>query len=163
LEEHFPSKVKVKCRKSSSATIADDDLPNEMPVSEHESSDARLVYDEPDLVEESIKEIKLIESKAAAAAEFGRKNKICKEEQDEWGIIRVEIETKKGKWLEERFPKGGNRKSNLPSGSLIDEGITFKESSNARLVYDEPDLVKESIEEIKLIESKAADAAEFGK
>ncbi len=43
-----------------------------MPVSEHESTNARLVHDEPELVEESIEEIKLIESKAADAAEFGK-------------------------------------------------------------------------------------------
>ncbi len=100
------------------------------------------------------------------AAEFGRKNKICKEEQDEWGIIRVEIEAKKGKWLDEHFPKGkkkGEERIKSRDTTLLDEGITKDESSNARLVYDEPDLVKESIEEIKLIESKAAAAAEFAK
>jgi site-specific DNA-methyltransferase (adenine-specific) len=100
-------------------------------------------------IAETFEEIKLIESKTAAVAEFGKKNKICKEEQDEWGIIRVEIETKKGAWLKDKYPKGGDRKSKLPKGTLIDEGITKKESSNARLINDEPDLVEEAIEEIK--------------
>jgi hypothetical protein len=105
-------------------------------------------------VAESFEEIKLIESKAAAVAEFGKKNKICKEEQDEWGTIRVQIETKKGKWLEERFPKGNLKGTNIGDvksrdTTLHGEGITPDESANARLVYNEPDLVKESIEEIK--------------
>jgi hypothetical protein len=78
--------------------------------------------------------------------------------------------------LEEHFPEGGkganqykkvenstdtSLANDLTDTTLADAGITFDESSDARLVYDEPELVEESIEEIKLIENKAA--AEFGK
>jgi DNA modification methylase len=98
-------------------------------------------------IAETFEEIKLIESKAAATAEFGKKNKICKEEQDQWGIIRVEIETKKGKWLNDKYPGKEGRMGS--KRQPINMPVSKEESSDARLVYNEPDLVKESIEEIK--------------
>lgn len=70
------------------------------------------------------------------------------EEQNEWGRFRVEIESKKGAWLDEKFPQGGDRKSNLPQVSLIDEGITFKESVQARNILHNPEEVQEVIQEI---------------
>lgn len=72
---------------------------------------------------ETFEEIKFIENKAAAVAEFARKNKIGKNEQDQWGIFRVEIDAKKGAWLDERFPYGGDRKSSLSDSNLKKEGI----------------------------------------
>lgn len=65
-------------------------------------------------IAETFDEIKLIESKASAIAEFASKNKIGIREQNEWGKFRVEIEVKKGTWLDAKFPYGGNRKSRLP-------------------------------------------------
>lgn len=98
-------------------------------------------------IAETFEEIKLIESKTAATAEFGKKNKICKEEQDQWGIIRVEIETKKGKWLNDKYPGKEGRMGS--KRQPINMPVSKEESSDARLVYNEPDLVEESIEEIK--------------
>lgn len=96
-------------------------------------------------VAETLEEIKLIESKAAAAAEFARKNKIGFEEQNEWGKFRCEIEGKKGAWLDERFPKGVNKKFRRleqSTSSMVDEGITKEESTAARLIHNEPDKMR---------------------
>jgi len=84
-------------------------------------------------IAETLEDIKNIESKAAAAAEFARKNKLGKQEQDEWGIFRTEIEMKKGAWLDEFFPSKIHS-----SRTLRDEGITFDESANARLIKTNP-------------------------
>ncbi len=100
-------------------------------------------------IAETFDEIKLIENKASVVAEFARKNKIGTHEQNEWGKFRVEIEAKKGEWLDEKFPKGGDRKSSSPSSNLIKEGITADESSNARLVAKEKGLVEEVMAEIE--------------
>jgi len=97
-------------------------------------------------VAETFEEIRNIEIKATAvakaAAEFAKTDMIGKKEQDEWGEFRVGIKAKKGALLEAKFPKGGDRKSKSSKPTLIlaDEGITKDESSNARLIHDEPDL-----------------------
>lgn len=102
-------------------------------------------------IAETFEDIKIVESKAAAAAEFGRRNKIGLNEQNEWGKFRVEIESKKGEWLDKMFPNGGFKKSDstAPSLKMSDEGISFDESSNARLVANEKELVQEVIAEIE--------------
>ena len=101
---------------------------------------------------ETFEELKILETKAMVIAELAKKDRKGKEEQDQWGIFRLKIECKKGKWLDERFPKGGDRKSNeskLSNTTLINEGITKEESSNARLINNEPELVQQVIEAIK--------------
>lgn len=103
-------------------------------------------------VAETYEEIKLCESKAAAVAEFAKKQKISKDKQDDLGVFRVEIEAKKGAWLEEFYPHGGDRKSSCDDSNLIsmtDEGIGPHESSDARLVFNKVDAVQEAIDEIK--------------
>ena len=106
-------------------------------------------------VAETYDDIKILDTKASVAAEIAKKQKIAKGKQDELGIFRVEIEAKKGGWLKEMFPKGGDRKSNSTKSSLIsikDAGISFDESANARLVHtakeDEPEFLKDVVEEI---------------
>src|SRR3972149_5587285 len=91
-------------------------------------------------VAETFQEIKLLESKTAALAEFARKNDVGFEEQNQWGEFRVDIEQKKGEWWDENFPYGVNKKfrsSPDTNSSLKDEGITPAESSNARLIAKE--------------------------
>ena len=100
-------------------------------------------------IAETIDDIKHLETKASAIAEIARKQKMGKSAQDEVGAFRVDIEKKKGIWLDEYFPQGGDRKSTLPDGRLIDEGINYKESANARLVNREAELVAQAIEELK--------------
>ena len=105
-------------------------------------------------VAETIEEIKHLDTKASALAEIARKGKMSKSTQDEVGAFRCDIEAKKGAWLDEYFPQGGDRKSRLPDRTLIEEGINKKESSNARLVNKEQELVAEAIEEIKQDDKK---------
>jgi len=109
---------------------------------------------------ETIEEIKHLDTKASALAEIARKEKMSKSVQDEVGAFRCDIEAKKGVWLDEYFPQGGNRGNQyekvarLPDGTLADEGINKKESSNARLVSKEAELVAEAIEELKQDDKK---------
>lgn len=104
-------------------------------------------------IAETLEELLLIENKAAAIAEFGRKDKIGLAEQNQWGKFRIEIEAKKGAWLEQKFPQGGDRKSSSTKGELDfllkDIGITANESANARLVLRESELVSEAMEAIE--------------
>ena len=94
-------------------------------------------------IAETFEEIKFVENKAAAAAEFARRNKIGVEEQNEWGKFRVEIEIKKGEWLEKMFPHGGNRARSLEV-ILSDEKITPKESAQARNILRNQEKVNEA-------------------
>lgn len=87
-------------------------------------------------IAETFEEIKFLESKAAAA-EFAKRNKVGFDEQNQWGLFRVEIEAKKGNWLEEHFPngakKGFNNREIVESNktTLQTEGITKDESSKS--------------------------------
>ena len=103
-------------------------------------------------IAETFEEIKLIESKSDAAAEFAKKEGFGKEIQDNWGEFCVEIKRKKGAWLKENFPQGGTNQYNKKEGSKPQPSkmpVTKEESSQARLIDNEPELVKEAIEEIK--------------
>ena len=109
---------------------------------------------------ETYEDIKHLESKVSAIAEFARVNKVSKAKQDEIGEYRVKVESKKGILLEENYPQGGKRGNQykkvarLPDGTLADEGINKKESSNARLVSKEDKLVAEAIDELKQNKTK---------
>jgi N6-adenosine-specific RNA methylase IME4 len=106
-------------------------------------------------IAETYEEIKNIESRAAAAAEFARKSKIALDEQNQWGRFRVEIEQKKGAWLDDNFPHGNKPGENrreivtLNHSSLQNHGINYNESSNARLVNREYELANEVMNEIE--------------
>src|ERR1035437_3279747 len=102
-------------------------------------------------IAETLDEIKFITNKAAATAEFARRNKIGLDEQNEWGKFRIEIEAKKGDWLNKNYPAGGDRKSRLNQSNLKKEGIKPNESANARLVSDNPDLAKKVMNEIEKV------------
>jgi N6-adenosine-specific RNA methylase IME4 len=105
-------------------------------------------------IAETFEEIKFIENKAAAVAEFARRDKVGYEEQFNWGTFRIEVVRIKGAWLDKKFPNGGDRGNqykvaDLPMGSLAKEGITFKESTNARHVARNPEIVETIIAEMK--------------
>jgi len=102
-------------------------------------------------IAETLDEMKFIANKAAATAEFARRNKIGLDEQNEWGKFRIEIEAKKGEWLKNNFPQGGNKKARSNSATLKTEGITKSESANARLVTDNPDLAKKVMTDIEKV------------
>jgi len=104
-------------------------------------------------IAETFEEIKLLESKAAAIAEFAKKDGIGLDEQNEWGIFRTEITDKKGAWLEKRFPAGGVRGNQYQVAkskdlTLADSNITKNESSNARLIHNKPELKEKVINDI---------------
>lgn len=83
-----------------------------------------------------------------------KKNKVGLDEQNEWGRFRVEIEAKKGAWLDEKFPKGGTGANQftgelmLRDTTLAKEGITKEESVQARNILHNPEEVQEVIQEI---------------
>lgn len=98
---------------------------------------------------ESYESIKNIESKAAAIAEFARKNKIARDAQNEWGIFRIEIEQKKGLWLDEHFPHGSDHTSKLAQVKLASMPVNYNESANARLLNRDVELTAQVIEKIR--------------
>jgi len=104
-------------------------------------------------IAETLEDFNKIELKAKIVAEIAVKEKIGKTEQDEWGEFRTQIKSKKGDWLEYKFPKSVRSKDRKLSGASMapDKSmpVSKHESSNARLIFNESELVKESIEEIK--------------
>ena len=100
-------------------------------------------------IAETIEDIKHLETKASAIAEIARKQKTGKSAQDEVGAFRCDIESKKGAWLDEFYPSKAHS-----SSPMADEGIGFKESSNARLVSKEQELVAQAIDELKQDDKK---------
>jgi 16S rRNA G966 N2-methylase RsmD len=99
---------------------------------------------------ETLEEIKFIENKAAAVAEFARKNHIGLKQQNEWGKFRVNIEEKKGAWLDEKFPAfTGKKIKGSTHSTLKSEGITKFESQQARKIYHHPEDVQMIIEQIE--------------
>ena len=100
-------------------------------------------------IAETIEYIKHLETKASAIAEIARKQKTGKSAQDEVGAFRCDIESKKGAWLDEFYPSKAHS-----SSPMADEGIGFKESSNARLVSKEQELVAQAIDELKQDDKK---------
>ena len=111
-------------------------------------------------IAETLDGIKYLESKASAIAEFARTENISKSGQDELGVFRVDIVIKKGIFLEENYPHKGTGSNQYKkvltseSSRLADEGITYDESSNARLVSKEDKLVAEAIDELKQNKTK---------
>ena len=106
-------------------------------------------------VAETFDDLKYVESKASAIAEFARVEKVSKSTQDEVGAFRCDIEAKKGAWLDEYFPAfTGKKIIGSDNTTLKSEGISKDESSNARLVSKEAELVAEAIEELKQDDKK---------
>ncbi len=103
---------------------------------------------------ETFEEVKTHESAAAAAAEFAKRNQIAFEKQSEIGRFRIDIERKKGAWLDENYPQGGVRGNQYTSAKVeqSDLGkmpINKNESSNARLINREEELSNQVMDEIE--------------
>jgi len=99
-------------------------------------------------IAETIEEIKLHETAAMAMAEFARANKISLEKQNELGRFRIEIEQKKGGWLDENFPSnvgtGSNQYAQVTSNDLSKMPVPKQESAKARkIAHAEPDVIAE--------------------
>ena len=99
-------------------------------------------------VAETFDEIKLINGASSAMAELSKKARFSLEKQNELGLFRVEIMEKVGEWLEEHHPHGNNQYS---GGTVIQPPkmpVSKNESSQSRLVKNEPELKEEVILEI---------------
>ena len=104
-------------------------------------------------VAETLEEVKLHESAAAAAAEFAKQNKEALDTQNEIGKFRIDIERKKGAWLDENYPhkgRGINQYSaEVEQTNLSKMPINKNESSNARLINREEELSNQVMDEIE--------------
>ena len=102
---------------------------------------------------ETFEEVKTHESAAAAAAEFAKRNKFALDKQNEIGKFRIDIERKKGVWLDENYPhkgKGINQYSaRVEQTNLSKMPVTKNESSNARLINREEELSNKVMDEIE--------------
>lgn len=109
---------------------------------------------------ETFQEIQLIKSKTDAIAEFAKRLKLSKEKQDEIGEFRIEVQAEQGAWLDKHFPHGVKAEdrrgpADVPHVSSMQElGITKNQSSQSRLIANEPELVKKAIESIKANENQ---------
>ena len=88
-------------------------------------------------IAETIEDIKQIDNQAAALAEFVKRDGIGLEKQNELGIFRIEIEEKKGAWLEKNYPHGKHEGNQYTNGKVTKENlskmpVSKKESSRAR-------------------------------
>jgi len=104
-------------------------------------------------IAETFDEIGKIDSATAAIAEFARREKISFERQNDIGKFRIEIEQKKGRWLNDNFPHGGDRGNQYTGGKLQEEklaNIDPHSSSRARLISETP------IEKIVEVQEKIA-------
>jgi len=112
---------------SSTSTLSDYGL------SKYESSTFQKIAKENNVSDRSVK-------RYAKDAEFARRNKVTKQKQDELGEFRIEIEAKKGAWLDEFFPQGGTganqytKEQSSSSRTLADIGVDKHESANARII-----------------------------
>ena len=101
---------------------------------------------------ETFEEVKTHESAAAAAAEFAKRNQFALDKQNEIGKFRIDIERKKGAWLDENYPQGGKNKytkMKVKQSNLHKMPINKKESSNARLINREEELSNQVMDEIE--------------
>lgn len=57
-------------------------------------------------LKQTFEEISLFESEVDAIAGFAKKEKINLNTQNEIGRLRIEIQAKKGEWLNDNFPHG---------------------------------------------------------
>jgi len=98
---------------------------------------------------ETFEEVKTHESAAAAAAEFAKRNQIALDKQNEIGKFRIDIERKKGSWLDKNYPQGGARNFKVEQTDLEKMPVTKDESSNARLINRKEELSNQVMDEIE--------------
>lgn len=105
-------------------------------------------------VAETIAEVQLLTTKGEILAEMAKKLKIPLKGQNALGRTRTELEKKKRELIEVMFPKGGDRGNQHTGGKvgtddLASFGITKDESSDAKIIAEEEELVQEIMEEIE--------------
>ena len=102
-------------------------------------------------IAESIEEMQLLTIKGDLLAEMARKLEIPLKGQNVLGRTRVELAAKLREVIEVKFPKGGDRKSKSKDLTLIltDAGITKNESSDAKIIKEEEEIVEVVMNEIE--------------
>jgi len=86
-------------------------------------------------IAETIEDIKKLENIGAVYAEFLKRGEMSLEKQNELGIFRIEIEEKKGKWLDDNFPHGVRSDRRVSQGATLKEmPVDSHESSRARRI-----------------------------
>ena len=106
-------------------------------------------------IAETIDEIKMLSTKGEIMAEMAKKLKIPIDGQNKPGRTRIELEKRKRELIEQMFPRGAKPGTNnreivkSQNGTLQNVGITRKESSDAKIIKEEDELVEEIIKEIE--------------
>tara|TARA_R100001530_G_scaffold135745_1_gene113768 strand:- start:1806 stop:2939 length:1134 start_codon:yes stop_codon:yes gene_type:complete len=102
---------------------------------------------------ETFEEIKVHDSAASAAAEFARRQGVALDKQNEIGRFRIDIEDKKGQWLDETFKHGSINKYTKVGRSncstFLNMPVSKDESSNARLLNRQKELADKVMNEIE--------------
>jgi DNA modification methylase len=99
---------------------------------------------------ETFEEIKLIGDAAEAYLEFVRKQNLSVDAQNRISDFVIEVEEKKGDWLDKNYPHGGTganqyKSAELPNWKLSKMPATPKESARARAIKKAPKQKKEEI------------------
>lgn len=114
---------------------------------------------------QTFEEISIHESAAAAAAEFARRERLSLDKQNEIGRFRIEVEAKKGEWLQKNYPNGGDRRTNFRVNKLNSEPMpaTKYESTQARTIAHKVTAEPERIERVMAAIEQSGDVITPGK
>lgn len=100
---------------------------------------------------ETFEELKLIGDAGKAYAEFLKKQSVGNQGINNIGRFLIEVEERKGEWLQENYPHGAtkekprNTKVKVPDGNLKNMPTTKKESTTARTIARTPEEEKADI------------------
>jgi hypothetical protein len=99
---------------------------------------------------QTFEDIKRLENKASAVYEFIRREKIATININEWGKYLLQIERKKGEWLDENFPHGAKQGTNNREVVRLNEPtlqmpVTKHESAQARKISRATDTEVEAV------------------
>ena len=105
-------------------------------------------------IAQTVEGAKIVKDKAEAIAKFAKANKAATEAQNKIGRFIIECGSVMGEYLEQEFPQGGNRgnqytRANLEEVEVAKMPVDYNESSNTRLIYKQPELTDEVMEEIE--------------
>lgn len=81
-------------------------------------------------------------------AELAKKERFSLEKQNEIGLFRIEVMEKVGQWLEENHPHGVRSDRRVATVATVKMPVNEHESSNSRLVINEPELKEDVVLEI---------------
>lgn len=101
-------------------------------------------------ITQTVEGAKILKDKVEAIAKFARANKAATEVQNKMGRFIIECGVVMGEYLEKDFPHGRNQYTEeVNQYDLHKMPVSKNESSNTRLIYKEPQLADEVMEEIE--------------